>query len=170
MSTGSHILKMCTRCGKVKPLKEFYKRWTSRKNRHEQCAACKTELRHEQEALRGEKYSTEWKRKNRVAYFRGQDKYYAKKRGLTWEQYMLAVKEQDGLCAICGKPNTMKGKDRRLTIDHDHKTEQFRGLICQPCNFGLGGFRDNPESLLAAVRYLGYADYAITFDPIGLGC
>ena len=59
------------------------------------------------------------------------------------------TKEQLGqtCCQICGG-------FQRLSIDHDHVTGKVRGLLCSPCNIGLGGFKDNPESLLKAVEYL----------------
>jgi hypothetical protein len=169
MPTGSHFLKICTRCGKTKPLTEFYKRWKSRKNRHEQCRTCKLEKRREQVKERGINYSTEWRYNNQEAHHNSQDKGYAKKYGLPWAEYLRLVKEQKGLCFICKKPNDYN-KRRRLVMDHDHKTKRFRGLICHPCNTGLGAFRDNRENLIAASQYLGYADYATTFSPAGLGC
>jgi hypothetical protein len=169
MPTGSHILKMCTCCGQVKPLKEFFKRWKSRKNRHEQCRSCKYEKRHKAIIARGESYSTEWKRTRPEIYHRSQDKYYAKQKGLDWDRYLRIEAEQKGLCAICKRPNIAKGK-RRLSIDHDHNNEVFRGLICHHCNMVLGYAKDCPEVLVAAAGYLDYAEYALKFDPIGLGC
>jgi len=43
-----------------------------------------------------------------------------------------------------------------LTYDHDHSTLEFRGTLCNPCNRGLGHFRDNPQLILKAYRYLLY--------------
>lgn len=44
---------------------------------------------------------------------------------------MLAA--QDGHCALC--PNV--AGERRLHIDHDHKTMEVRGLLCFRCNRAL---------------------------------
>ena len=39
-------------------------------------------------------------------------------------------------------------------LDHNHQTGKFRGWICQHCNNGLGGFRDNINTLKNAIKYL----------------
>lgn len=68
------------------------------------------------------------------------------------------VEAQDGLCAICGRPETTRscasGEPRRLSVDHDHVTGQVRGLLCHGCNVAIGHFGDDVEVLLSAVRYL----------------
>lgn len=50
-------------------------------------------------------------------------------------------------CTICGD-------DGDLVVDHDHKTNQIRGMLCNRCNKGLGLFRDNPDFLEYARIYL----------------
>jgi len=63
---------------------------------------------------------------------------------------------QEGLCAICKRPESVpfKGTIRRLAVDHDHKTGQIRGLLCAQCNNGLGRFDDDPDRLRAAADYI----------------
>jgi hypothetical protein len=58
---------------------------------------------------------------------------------------------QGGGCAICGRPPT---ESRQLDIDHDHRTGEVRGLVCNPCNQGLGLFRDDPFLIMAAATYV----------------
>lgn len=65
----------------------------------------------------------------------------------------------DPVCGICARP-AQEGK--RLAIDHDHACcpgpnscgRCVRGLLCPPCNTGLGGMKDSIPNLLAAIEYL----------------
>ena len=41
-----------------------------------------------------------------------------------------------------------------LVVDHDHKTNKIRGMLCNRCNQGLGQFKDDPELLEYARIYL----------------
>lgn len=74
------------------------------------------------------------------------------------EYYLKLHEEQNGLCAICGLPETMinnKGSiPKRLAIDHCHKTGKIRKLLCHHCNVSLGGFKDSIELLQSAIEYL----------------
>lgn len=80
----------------------------------------------------------------------------AVKFGITEEQYTALYDAQSGLCAICRNPETriVQGIVARLSIDHDHATGKIRGLLCGACNVGLGFFKDNVQSLEAAIEYL----------------
>lgn len=64
--------------------------------------------------------------------------------------------EQGGVCAICGGTQPPKGTRRggRLYVDHDHTTGAVRGLLCAPCNYALGAFKDSPAVLRSAAAYL----------------
>lgn len=54
-----------------------------------------------------------------------------------------------GSCEICGvKPRG------GLVVDHDHKTGDYRGMICTSCNTGLGKLGDTLEGVMRAARYL----------------
>ena len=66
--------------------------------------------------------------------------------GLTPEELASLVESQGGRCAICDGPPQH--------IDHDHATGKVRGVLCGPCNMGLGQFGDNPKRLARASSYL----------------
>jgi hypothetical protein len=78
--------------------------------------------------------------------------------GITLEQYNQMFKNQNGVCAICGNPETKIDKQlnklRVLSVDHNHTTGQIRGLLCDRCNLGIAFFKDNAEILNRASKYL----------------
>lgn len=59
---------------------------------------------------------------------------------------------QGSVCAICKSPQN----DRKVGLhaDHDHTTNEIRGILCLKCNAGLGYFKDNVEILNNAIKYL----------------
>jgi hypothetical protein len=59
--------------------------------------------------------------------------------GITPEYYRALLLAQNGVCALCGEPETqtLKGTLISLSVDHDHKTGKVRGLLCIRCNRGL---------------------------------
>lgn len=72
--------------------------------------------------------------------------------GLSSEDYANLLLAQGGQCAICHADQP--GGRHGWNVDHDHKTGRVRGLLCRACNMSLGGFKDDVEILLSAVRYL----------------
>ena len=71
--------------------------------------------------------------------------------GIAWEEFESMWKSQKQRCAICsGKFNDQS----EASVDHDHKTNKVRGLLCNNCNNGLGRFMDNIKYLEAAISYL----------------
>jgi len=77
--------------------------------------------------------------------------------GITQAEYEALYLFQGGRCAICWRAT---GKSKRLSVDHDHKTGEVRGLLCSPCNRGvLGHLRDDVLALERAIRYLQAPPY-----------
>jgi hypothetical protein len=75
---------------------------------------------------------------------------------ITPEQYDWMFKAQNGVCAICGKPETLtrNGKLVHLSVDHCHVTGKVRGLLCSEHNKMLGHAEDSVEVLAKAISYL----------------
>jgi hypothetical protein len=75
------------------------------------------------------------------------------KYGIPLEQKAEMLRDQGGRCAICAvdTPPTATG----WHLDHCHKSNTVRGILCQPCNNMLGNAKDNPEILERAIAYLG---------------
>lgn len=69
-----------------------------------------------------------------------QNSRYKRKYGITIDQYNEMLTKQNGVCAICGNPESrlMAGTAYLLAIDHNHVTGKVRGLLCNSCNRALG--------------------------------
>jgi hypothetical protein len=142
------IKKRCSRCGKSKPLADFplrFHRYYGRKCRSARCTECE----------RAEAKS--WKNKNldRVRECRRRISRKSKF-GMTNVQYRKMIESQNGLCAICGNPETTtRGRRlKELSVDHNHETGTVRELLCAACNTGIGLLKDSPELLRKAAVYL----------------
>jgi hypothetical protein len=57
------------------------------------------------------------------------------------------LEAQEGRCPICLRR-------KKLVVDHNHETQEIRGLICNRCNVGMGQFKDDALLLRSAAAYL----------------
>lgn len=91
--------------------------------------------------------------RNRANAPKYRDKVYKqdifRKHALTPDELENMYIAQDYKCAICTLPS-----NKRLCVDHDHKSGKVRGLLCHKCNVALGLLQDNVTFLLQAVKYL----------------
>lgn len=71
--------------------------------------------------------------------------------GITPEEYQRIFAVQGGRCAVCqNQPRTI-----RFAVDHDHDTNEVRGILCKRCNHDLlGGGHDDVAVLWRAIEYL----------------
>lgn len=53
---------------------------------------------------------------------------------ITLNKYNRILSDQDNRCAICQEELI------KSCLDHCHKTNKVRGILCQHCNSGLGYF------------------------------
>ena len=81
---------------------------------------------------------------------------------ITPEEYDEILARQGGRCAICRK----KPGAVAFAVDHDHRTNKVRGLLCPVrCNHDLLGRRDqDPELFLRAYQYLTNPPAAAVLD------
>jgi hypothetical protein len=129
-------LKFCPKCETSKPFTDFRGN-SSRKDRIQAyCILCETD------------YQRQWRSTPKYRlYARAKQR-----RGFTQEQADALLQSQGNVCAICG--TATPGHKRTWSMDHDHVTGVVRGMLCHPCNIGLGAFRDNLTSLSKAIQYL----------------
>ncbi len=119
----------------------------------------------ESSALRSKTKRKEWSRKNKEkinAYNKERyhslteeekilrnRKYTVSQYGLTLEEYDVILETQKGVCAICSE-----APEGNLHIDHNHITNEVRGLLCGKCNRAIGLLNDDVSLFSKAINYL----------------
>lgn len=130
----------CSTCKQTKSVDNFNKNRTTKSGLHNQCRDCQKLWKPKPESLaRSRQKTREWNR--------------LKLTGFTPEDFEKKLAEQNYRCAICG---TEDPGTTNWHADHDHKTEQKRGILCHKCNTGLGLLKDDIDILCSAIEYLNY--------------
>lgn len=169
MSEPKSQSKQCRVCGSVKPIGDFYRMAGMRDGHRNECKACNLAEKRRRYASDPAKYKAKVKRwqqanaervnayhsayRSRPGYKRAmRDRYYRRTFGISADEFDALLASQGGVCAICRQlpERGVAG----LHLDHDHETGEVRGIVCQPCNHGLGLFRDDPATLERAAAYL----------------
>lgn len=150
--------KVCSKCNLSKDPSEFPKQKHGRV-----CKLCRNKQQKDWRTRNPGKYSIyskrwqvkypdrykastkKWEKANRTKDYLLQYRY-----GITEKQFEEIATSQNSSCAIC------HDGDRELVVDHDHVTNQVRGLLCKPCNMALGLLRDNPDIIHSAKEYITF--------------
>ena len=84
--------------------------------------------------------------------------------GLSPDAISALLASQGNVCAICGagEPGSKAG----WNLDHCHKTNRVRFVLCAHCNRGLGAFRDNPAIMRKAADMLEYFNQGQPNRPV----
>jgi Recombination endonuclease VII len=109
--------------------------------------------------------SREWLEKNREykkEYQRNRN--YLNEHKITLEEAKLMLKNQNNRCAICEELISIGGV-LGAHVDHNHITNEIRGILCHNCNNGLGHFRDNINTLLKAISFLKRRKFILIVSP-----
>ena len=133
-------MRVCRECDQQEGDTAFY---ASR--RTNVCASCENKMRTARRVPGEQAYTTA----ERAQYMRSAK--LKSRYGMTVEDYDAMVVQQNGKCAVCHTPPE---HGRRLCVDHCHATGKVRGLLCDPCNRGLGQLKDDPSLLRALLAYL----------------
>lgn len=132
-------MKTCSSCHRELSLDSFHRNTGRPDGRQRMCKSCATEYQ------------------RAIPMDVRRDRWLQRTYGISLKEYEERLAAQDGVCRICRAAH-----EKPLVVDHDHAccTSRrtcgacVRGLICDPCNRGLGAFRDDPERLAAAITYL----------------
>ena len=167
--------KKCSKCGKLKSIEndfQFSRSGVKRAN----CKECQKEYDKEYRKKNPDVTSRSnekrkpklkiYRKKNkekRNEYLRDWYKKNPKKRhgqklrqryGIDVDKYESMLKDQGGVCAICGGSDIGRKGSKNFPVDHCHKTGKIRGLLCHKCNAILGLCDDNIKTLKSAIQYL----------------
>jgi hypothetical protein len=117
---------------------------------------CRSRWHYENDRERANEHARKWRAANR-------DKVRAAKLrtqyGLDQASFDSIFAAQGHGCAICGRAEP---RSTNWHVDHDHACcppkgscgKCVRGILCGPCNRGLGYFGDDESRLVAAAEYL----------------
>ncbi len=119
-------MKKCTKCGIEKPLSEYYKNSSQKSGLQSKCKPC-----HEKSKI-----------KSKLSVY-----------GLTIDDFNQILAKQNNCCAICEIEFT---STRFRHVDHCHKTNKVRGILCHSCNTSLVHFKDSIQALTKAIEYISH--------------
>lgn len=155
-------MKFCNHCKTLKHNDEFYRR-SDGSGVQSTCKRCVGEIsvaRRKVPAIRKREYElARAYRRNNLQHMRNLDRERnLRKLGIEKEQYDKLFTLQNGVCAICKKPETaiLKGKVKNLAVDHCHDSSKVRGLLCSKCNTAIGLLNHDVDLLELAQVYLLY--------------
>ena len=124
--------KRCPDCGEVKPFDAFCRNKNSRDGRATYCKPCHNA-----------------RNKETVQRLYGGQRHYRlrQKYGIGVQEVAALVAAQGGVCAICrARP--------AVQVDHHHRTNAVRGVLCDGCNGALGAFNEDEALILQPIAYL----------------
>jgi hypothetical protein len=143
--------KTCFFCKECKPLNSFYRSSKTKDGCNRECIACwkqRSRRWYERNRERAIADSKEWatknhaKRRSIMAKWRKnnptkiRDMSLRYKYNMTSEQWETLFAAQGRQCALCA--STEPGGRGFWHTDHDHSTEEVRGILCNRCNTTLG--------------------------------
>jgi hypothetical protein len=136
-------VKKCCACSETKELDCFYTDNSTPDKKVYSCIPCY------------EKRRLERKKQNPEKHLKNTQSFWLKHRyNITLDEYTEMLENQEGKCAICGRPDSGKKANKAFCVDHCHETGKVRGLLCMPCNRSLGQFQDNADILRKAADYI----------------
>lgn len=144
--------KTCRICEEELPAESFRPDPRMKSGLYSYCRPCESKKAQQWHRDNPDKRAIIEARRKPRTYEQRRDAVLRREYGITLEQYNELLSAQGGRCAICRADAPGRGKT--FVVDHCHASGRVRGLLCNGCNVGLGHFRDDPESLAAAILYL----------------
>lgn len=155
----------CASCKQIKLLTEFFKRTSTKRGAASYCKSCMKKKFTRIKICNNCKKEVKTTKKSNKPYkcwdcsvrkfnkeWSTHEKWIWHKFKITGSQYKDLQKLQNNNCAICKRAqNEFK---RKFAVDHCHKTNKVRGLLCMDCNVAIGHLKNNFSLCLSAADYL----------------
>jgi hypothetical protein len=126
-------MKTCSNCKQSLTLSNFQKNKWKKDGLSHYCKSCKHEIDRQYSISHREQIIEKLK------------KWRAK---ISYKSFDYLYQLQKGQCAICSTST------KKLAIDHNHTTGDVRGLLCHPCNTGIGFLKEDKNTFVRALQYL----------------
>ena len=153
--------KTCTKCLVSKELRDFKKDNRRKDGYSSHCRTCCQIKNLEWRKNHPDKFNAiakTWRSKNKDLCKSSTRRNALKSfYGLTVEQYNNMLIQQNHVCAVCLKPETScnkAGTVKQLAVDHCHKTNKIRGLLCDACNRAEGYLKSDPTVIRRLADYV----------------
>lgn len=149
-------MKKCSKCGEIKEISQFPKQSGDKYMSHcKECRRAYNNAHRRKDINKSREKDRERYSKNsdvRAKYARDYRKNNPEKMrelhlksnyNITINDYNNMLLKQNNKCAVCGRDMSDYGKV--FCVDHNHTTGKVRGLVCDPCNYGIGFYEKNGE-------------------------
>lgn len=130
--------KVCSACDKVLPYSAFSKKASAKDGHSSKCKSCHNLY-----------VRTVWYPKNTSKHLESVKNYKKSNPlrvkawglGVSYEEVAELFNSEDPVCQVCGSKEN-------ICIDHCHKTQVVRGLLCRNCNTAIGMLGDDPITVM----------------------
>lgn len=134
--------RRCTGCLEWKTWENFHRKKSGHKGYNPRCILCVSRAR-----ASSRRVNLDGARRGERARRGRTGANYKTRYGIDREEYERMAREQAGACMTCGQD------EKRLVVDHNHRTGKVRDLLCDRCNRGVGVVEE-PGELLRLMAYL----------------
>lgn len=134
--------KICRICKKKKSVKDFYKTKGGKFGVRTECKFCSAKNR----KIYYKNSTGKWREQNLKYNY-----------GITLDDYNKLFNQQNGCCAICKRHQSEL--KYILCVEHNHQTNEIRGLTCKYCNWLIGQVENKiltKELLEKVINYLKF--------------
>lgn len=143
---------LCKRCGIRQSRQNFY----DKLHKEARCKKCVSEIRKAKYLENKEEVIARVKKYRDANPEKIRDYKLKQAYGVGIEYFDSKLAEQNGVCAICkcDRKVLWRGKAVRMALDHDHNSNEPRGILCLNCNRALGLLEEDPERMKNMIDYI----------------